>query len=389
MAYFERNVDLGYYKVKDSIYYNKIEALLAAGTTDHPTWHFNDHVYDNIDWSVEPNFDVALLYAQRAKQLREKYDYVAIFFSGGADSATVLHSFLNNGLLVDEIIVGHPTSGLRDWNKIADPDPRFTVNEYYHTVVPQLKQLAIDSPKTKITINDYFHDMVDAYKSDEWIVNARDYFHPSFTSRYSKKNLTHIKKLCEAGRSVAFVYGVDKPRIAIINDSYYCYFLDIIANTSTWDLENYTTAKTEYFYWTPDLPLLPVKQAHLVAHWLDCPETKKFRKVVEWPQKNYEENQWLKTVYDRAIRQPIYPNWDLKYFQTHKSTSAISAEQDAWFFANHNNTQIHDVWTAGINQLTKSIADRWLQKNSQNQTQGLVGFISKMHFIKKLDNSKN
>lgn len=390
MQHFERNIKLGYYKVKDGIYHNKVEALVAAGAFHHPTWHFNDHVYDGMDWSREPEFDVQLLYAQRARQLRDSYDYVAIFFSGGADSSTVLGSFIDNGLFVDEVIVGHPTSGLKDWNKkIADPDARFTVNEYYHTVVPQLKQLAMDSPKTKITINDYFHDMLDTYKSDEWIVHARDYFHPSFASRYSKKNFTHIKKLCEAGRSVAFVYGIDKPKIAIINDSYYHYFLDIMANTSTWDLENYNTAKTEYFYWTPDLPLLAVKQAHLVANWLDQPEAKKFRKVVEWPPKNYEENQWLKTVYERAVRQPIYPNWNFKYFQTHKPTSNIKAEQDAWFFVNHKNTQMYDVWTAGIDQLIKTIADRWLQKNSLNHTQGLVGFISKMHFIKKLNHSKN
>jgi hypothetical protein len=188
---------------------------------------------------------------------------------------------------------------------------------------------------------------------------------------------------------VAFVYGVDKPRIAIINNGYYCYFLDIIANTSTWDLENYTTARTEYFYWTPDLPLLPVKQAHLVANWLDQPEARKFRKAVEWPPSSYEGNQILKTLYDRAIRQPIYPKWDRSQFQTHKSTSAIGAEQDAWFFTQHKNTQIHNVWTAGIRQLTNMIADQWLQKNSKNQTQGLEGFISKMHFIKKLNDDKN
>ena len=387
MKHFECNIKLGYYKVKDVIYHNKVEALLAAGNMHHPTWHFNDHVYDQMDWSLEPEFDVQLLYAQRARQLRESYDYVAIFFSGGADSSTVLSSFIDNGLFVDEVIVGHPESGLRDWDKTANPDPRFTVNEYYHTVLPQLKQLSMHSPKTRITVNDYFQDMIESYKSEEWIVSARDYFHPSFTSRYSKKNLTHIKKLCEAGRSVAFVYGVDKPKIAIMNNGYYCYFLDIIANTSTWDLENYTTARTEYFYWTPDLPLLPVKQAHLVANWLDQPEARKFRKAVEWPPNNYEGNQILKTLYDRAIRQPIYPNWDLSQFQTHKSTSAISAEQDAWFFTQHKNTQIHNVWTAGIRQLTSMIADQWLQKNSKNQTQGLEGFISKMYFIRHINNN--
>lgn len=386
MNHFEQNPALGYYRVSGAVYHNKIEALLSAGTLHHPTWHFNEHVYDTLDWSIEPNFDIESLYAERARQLREKYDYVAIFFSGGADSSTVLNSFVKNNLFVDEVIVGHPESGLRDWDQKTDSDPRYTVSEYYHTVVPQLKQLAVDSPNTKITINDYFQDMIDEYKSDEWILAARDYFHPSFVSRYSKKNLTHVKKLCEAGKRVTFVYGVDKPRIAMMNGNYYCYFLDIIANTSTWDLDDYSTASTEYFYWTPDFPLLPIKQAHLVANWLDTPEANKFRRVVEWPPKNYEENQILKTVYDRAIREPIYPGWNFDYFQTHKSTSAIRAEQDAWFFKHHQNTHIHDTWTAGVDHLTSMIADRWLQRNTTGKIQGLVGFISKMHLLRPVRN---
>lgn len=386
MNHFEQNPALGYYRVSGAVYHNKIEALLSAGTLHHPTWHFNEHVYDTLDWSIEPNFDIEVLYAERARQLREKYDYVAIFFSGGADSSTVLNSFVKNNLFVDEVIVGHPESGLRDWDQKTDSDPRYTVSEYYHTVVPQLKQLAVDSPNTKITINDYFQDMIDEYKSDEWILAARDYFHPSFVSRYSKKNLTHVKKLCEAGKRVTFVYGVDKPRIAMMNGNYYCYFLDIIANTSTWDLDDYSTASTEYFYWTPDFPLLPIKQAHLVANWLDTPEANKFRRVVEWPPKNYEENQILKTVYDRAIREPIYPGWNFDYFQTHKSTSAIRAEQDAWFFKHHQNTHLHDTWIAGVDHLTSMIADRWLQRNTTGKIQGLVGFISKMHLLRPVRN---
>lgn len=386
MNHFERNPALGYYRVSGAVYHNKIEALLSAGTLHHPTWHFNEHVYDTLDWTREPNFDIEALYAERARQLREKYDYVAIFFSGGADSSTALNSFVKNNYFVDEVIVGHPESGLRDWDQKTDSDPRYTVSEYYHTVVPQLKQLAVDSPNTRITINDYFQDMIDEYKSDEWILSARDYFHPSFVSRYSKKNLTHVKKLCEAGKRVTFVYGVDKPRIAMMNGNYYCYFLDIIANTSTWDLDDYSTASTEYFYWTPDFPLLPIKQAHLVANWLDTPEANKFRRVVEWPPKNYEENQILKTVYDRVIREPIYPGWNFDYFQTHKSTSAIMAEQDAWFFRHHQSTHLHDTWIAGVDHLTSIIADRWLQRNTTGKIQGLVGFISKMHLLRPVNN---
>lgn len=379
---FEQNQKLGYYTVGNKVFSNKIEALMASANEHFPHWNFNDQVFDSVDWSVDPDLNIETLYAERAKQLREKYDHVAIFFSGGADSSTVLNSFIKNNITVDEIIVGHPESGLRDWGQSVNSDPRYTVSEYYHTVVPQLKELEKTHPQIRITINDYFQDMIDAYKTDDWIIGARDYFHPSFISRYSKKNLPHIKQICESGKKVAFVYGVDKPRIAIINNHYHCYFLDIIANTSTWDLDNYPNATTEFFYWTPDFPILPVRQAHLVANWLDTPEAKKFRQAVNWPPRNYEENQVLKTIYDRAIREPLYPNWNFDFFQTHKSTSAISAEQDSWFFKAHHDTHLYDTWSAGIDRLKRIIPDRFIQRNSQGEMQGLVGFISKMHMLR-------
>jgi hypothetical protein len=385
VLYFEKNLKLGYYTVGQKVYHNKLQALTAPDNQHFPHWHFNDQIFDAVDWTQEPDIDIEVLYAQRARQLREQYDYIVLFFSGGADSSTVLNSFLLNDLTVDEVVVGHPESGLNHWTgSRATALASLTVNEYYYTVVPQLKELQKSHPHTRITINDYFQDMVTAYQSDQWIESARDYFHPSFVSRYSKKNLAHVKAVCESGKRVAFVYGVDKPRLAIIDGKYHCYFLDIIANTSTWDIESYENAVTEFFYWTPDFPLLPVKQAHLVANWLDTPEAKKFRSVVNWPPQNYEQNQRLKTIYDRSIRQPLYPRWNFDWFQTHKSTSCISAEQDDWFFQNHTNTAMYDVWRAGIDHLIRWVPPRFLQTDSQGTVQGLVGFISPMRALRAI-----
>ena len=39
-----------------------------------------------------------------AQQLREKYDYIVLAYSGGADSCNVLNSFLDNGIPIDDII---------------------------------------------------------------------------------------------------------------------------------------------------------------------------------------------------------------------------------------------------------------------------------------------
>ena len=179
---------------------------------------------------------------------------------------------------------------------------------------------------------------------------------------------------------MAFVYGIDKPRLTLLGNRYCAHFIDTIANTCTWDIDHYPDCATEYFYWTPDLPLLTVKQAHLVINWLDRPENQFYREAIKFGV-NYTSSQKHNTNYDRAIRDPIYPNWDLGLFQTHKSTSKITAEQDAWFFNEHKNTHIYDTWSAGVNHLVRLMPDRFLQKDEAGVTQGLLAFKSKMHML--------
>ena len=381
MDVFEKNPNLGFYEFGGQKYFNKLNALLAAGANGWPTWHFNDHVYDRLDWSMDPAIDIEELYRLRAKQLREKYDYLVLFFSGGADSSTVMRSFVDNNLHLDEVVIGHPESGMSNWVNVRDADPRFTASEYELCAKPQLENLRITSPNTKITVNDYFNDMITTYRSDEWIMSARDYMHPSFVSRYSKKNLAHIKAICESGKSVAFIYGIDKPRLAIIDGKYHCYFLDIIANTATWDIDDYPNAKTEYFYWTPDLPEIAVKQAHCVSNWLNHPKNSKFQRLLKWPPEDFKEQAQLKSIFERAVREPLYPKWDFDLFQTYKSLAGFTAEQDYWFFKQHQNTHIYDTWKAGVDHLIRLIDSKWLQKDAQGQIQGLKGFISKMRYI--------
>jgi len=45
------------------------------------------------------------LYALRARQLREKYDYLVLYFSGGADSTNILKTFIDNNIFLDEIVM--------------------------------------------------------------------------------------------------------------------------------------------------------------------------------------------------------------------------------------------------------------------------------------------
>ena len=91
MIQLENNPKLGYYTVGTEKFFSKPRALLAASGTDHfPEWNFNKEAFETVNWSNDPGIDLRLLYRMRAQQLRDKYDWIRLEFSGGADSTTVL-----------------------------------------------------------------------------------------------------------------------------------------------------------------------------------------------------------------------------------------------------------------------------------------------------------
>jgi hypothetical protein len=50
-----------------------------------------------------------------------------------------------------------------------------------------------------------------------------------------------------------------------------CTFLDKIVNcfTGNWNDPEYTNIHTEFFYWTPDLPEIVIKQSHMIRRWFE------------------------------------------------------------------------------------------------------------------------
>ena len=108
----EENPNLGFYTVGTTRYYSKVQALIESTRTDQfPIWNFNNEVYGAQSWEHEPKTDLRELYRLRAKQLRDKYDYIRVEASGGGDSTQVIFNFLLNGIHLDEIIFRYPKAG--------------------------------------------------------------------------------------------------------------------------------------------------------------------------------------------------------------------------------------------------------------------------------------
>jgi hypothetical protein len=147
----------GYYQVGHNNYVKKTDALVAATKSRLPVhWNFHDDVYSAADWTRRPAGTLRELYRIRAQQLRDRYDYIVIHFSGGADSWTVLNSFLSNNIPVDEVYTRWARAE-RKYTKANALDRRECnlSSEYEYATEPVLKEIQKKFPNTCIYVDDY------------------------------------------------------------------------------------------------------------------------------------------------------------------------------------------------------------------------------------------
>jgi len=224
---------LGFYEIGSQVYWDKASALMAGtrqnlGWSDIH-WNFNDVEFGQFDWTIEPPGNIRDYYHARARQLREKYDYLILNCSGGGDSTTMLYAFINQGLHVDEIFVRHATAGTNKYNatnKIFDPSNEFS--EFEYAALPLIKWLENVSPRTKITVHDFSLDIInDTLTWDENFIHwCGDYVTPGCIVRYSHASQKDSLNTFDKGKRIGILFGTDKPRIIIDNDKVYTLFGD-------------------------------------------------------------------------------------------------------------------------------------------------------------------
>ena len=374
----EQNPKLGYYQVGEKKFFGKPMALLEATRTGQcPEWNFNNEVWNTVNWTHEPELSIKELYRIRAQQLRDRYDYIRLEFSGGSDSTTVLYSFVNNGIHIDEVVFRYPKEGEKD---VADDPFNYkcenTLSEAKYAAYPVLNWLKTAAPHTKITIHDYSKDMIQCDYDESWVYKTKDYFQPGHAFKHSKLGYAPHKAQADSGMTICVLYGVDKPKICIKDSKWYLYFIDIIANHSMTDFGEYTNVSTEYFFWSPDLPELLVKQCHLIRKWFDLPQNQMLQYVCRWPNYSYTH----RNAYESILRPLLYPDYDPTTFQTVKATNSFYNEMDFWFYKNFSETNAYKTWQAGLSHIVSSIDPKFFNYELGKPV-GFVGFISPFYYL--------
>lgn len=367
---------LGYYTVGSTVYHSKIDALIAGTRQNlHPTWHFDDAVWASQNWLIEPETDLSILYQMRARQIRDRYDRVAVFFSGGSDSWNTVQAFFSAGCFIDEIYT--VWSRKIDNKFIPDAtvtDPRNIEAEFDLTTKQGLQWIQDNSPRTKITYIDVSDSVIEKFNQfdgEEWLTTTFEPLNPQFVTRWSVTRDHAHRNQHDRGLRTALVYGVDKPKVCIKDNKYCVYFLDKIVNcfAGNWNDLEYTNIHTEFFYWTPDLPEIVIKQSHMIRRWFESNPA--LKSILQWTGGSAT----LRQAYEVIVRSLIYPGWNINTFQCVKPGLTSQCEWDDWFFKTHKDTYAYHSWHKGIEYVEKNIDRKYLNYDF-NQAVSFVGMIN-------------
>ena len=252
----------GYYVANNYKTYSKVEAIEVDKNIDRVNWVFNDAEFSLHNWLIEPSGDINSFYDNRAKQIRNDYDYVVLFYSGGYDSHNILKTFIDNNLHIDEIITNIPALNIKSTPSIEYD--LFTKKrlEKYKSKLPHTKIRLIEHRDTLLGVLDGEADLL--YK-----LNHR------FTINHLVKNtfktsIEDHKKNIEKGKKVVYLFGIDKPAIRFSNDKYFSVFNDReVANVVLPSIQRNKNSEVnyEFFYWSPDCVELLIKQAHIMKRY--------------------------------------------------------------------------------------------------------------------------
>lgn len=373
MYNLENNPKLGYYTVGQQQFFSKPQALIEATKIGKfPEWNFNRAVFDSVDWLNAPALDLRTLYRTRALQLRDQYDWIRVEASGGGDSTTAILSFLNNNIHVDEVVFRYPKTGEKDvHNDPFNTKCENTLSEWEFAAKPLLNWISIHHPRVKITVHDYSENMIKGEDDDTWVLRSKDYFQPGHAFKHDNIGLIDHRRDADAGKRICVLYGIDKPKMCIRDGRWYVYFMDLQANHSNSVVYEYTNITNEYFYWTPDLPEIVHKQAHIIKNWFSLPQNTFLQYLVRWPNHSIAN----RTAYEQMVKPLIYPDYDPATFQVAKPTNSFYNEMDFWFYKNFQGTDSYKKWQAGLDLLVRNIDDKFFNKELGRPV-GFVGFLS-------------
>ena len=375
------NYPQGYWKVKDKKFLNKYQALLYSVENNNVPvdYCYFDSIWQNFDRSLLGKFTLQELYRQRAQQLRDRYDYLILYFSGGADSYNVLRSFIDNGIHLDEICVKWCNDTLESNTQVYVPNnvegsALNYLSEWDLAIKPVLDEISRTHPKIKIQIVDWF--------KNKNLIGTEDIF--SKVNHWHDIEVTSLaiwspseNALIDKGLKVGSIYGVDKPCIIFDDEKKgYMFFPD--GGTAMGTPSDNNIYGTEYFYWSPEFPLLSFEMARVA---INAYRTDSVLSSVAVTTKNRYDIAFMIyawQIQQKRLRHVLYNNWTDR-FQAYKPMTPNRSDKHFWIYNHSELSGFKDAYEDMLDLHIRQLKDSVYLSKGTNSIYNLIP--SKKHFV--------
>ena len=230
------------YRVGNKFIYNIYLALMEAMTSGNPVeFYCRDSLYDQFDWTVEPEQSLDELMTAHAVSLRSKYDRLILLWSGGTDSHTIYNIFRRANIHIDEILIRasahleqYPDYHV-DWMNENHYDPTTIITRYDQN---DTELRSIDCP------------------DDNWVwKNKGDLM--TFGMNSGGESVQQLIERNHAGKRWTAIAGFEKPRLIYEQGRWWARHLDSpMRQTMGYDY-------LHHFFLEP---IINIKQNHLIKH---------------------------------------------------------------------------------------------------------------------------
>lgn len=273
-----------------------------------PSFNFYDEEFSRLDWAVEPQESFDQLLELRARQLREKYNRLVLFFSGGTDSVTIYNTFKRLNIRLDEIVVTYHED-----------------DTFGHS--PKCVQWLKDNIYDQTTIitplsRDGYPAQYESYRDDFLIDNSFRYAVNTFNGTYESMCRVQNSSRFKNSNSV-IILGLEKPHIVFKDNTWYTTHLDKLFAPFL------NLNSTEWFFITPDLPQLHLKQIHLLKRYAQ----QFVNPTTTWFSSEFGSSSWQNLAllgkwtgrddnisFNNLIHQKSFNNKDIRLLQDPEST---------------------------------------------------------------------
>jgi hypothetical protein len=343
---------------------NRLEAIeLANYDTGKITYSWLENRFDQVNWTVEPETCLNDLVDRHVMSIRCLYDHVALHWSGGYDSYTILKAFLRNNVKIDELIIYS-----RDWwnkgqlnfdNQMAIDSANFVKTHW----MPDLKITQIRWGDKNMLVKHFNKNKLD------WIYNNGGQSKINQNSRaiLGTQNDDVRRTQDRTGRSIQ-LNGIDKPRVNLRDGQWYSVRSDscVFQEADDWSL---------HFWYLPDLYL---KQTWMMIRWLETLKQTSHEFVHQLQGHGIDDflyMQWNLAL-DREL--PLFP-----YLRglTAKNLFVGSRAEETTDLINNiqlSDPEVYHCWLTGVEQI-ETILARVKSIGKPNV------IMSKEYFVKPFD----